>query len=195
MVGPTFSRREVQDILIALLSLAFVFSYPAVLSEPLFFLISVFVLGIAFMGHELSHKFIARRFGYRAEFQLWPAGILMALLFAVITDGGLVFAAPGAVVFSAVWAFQRANRHQVGRIGLAGPLFNLISFAVLTGLFLLIPLNLFRFAAIVNAWLALFNLIPFGPLDGAKVLAWDWRIWLLSILAAIGGFVGLGILM
>jgi len=30
----------------------------------------------------------------------------------------------------------------------------------------------------VNMNLALFNMIPIPPLDGSKVIAWDWRVWL-----------------
>jgi Zn-dependent protease len=30
----------------------------------------------------------------------------------------------------------------------------------------------------VNMQLALFNMLPIPPLDGSKVLAWDWRVWL-----------------
>jgi Zn-dependent protease len=36
----------------------------------------------------------------------------------------------------------------------------------------------------INAWLGLFNLIPAGPFDGAKVLAWDWRVF--AVAAATG---------
>ena len=32
------------------------------------------------------------------------------------------------------------------------------------------PMLVFSFVARINAWLAIFNLIPFGPLDGAKIL-------------------------
>jgi Zn-dependent protease len=31
----------------------------------------------------------------------------------------------------------------------------------------------------IDVWLAFFNLMPLGPLDGMKILAWDWRVWLL----------------
>jgi Zn-dependent protease len=33
--------------------------------------------------------------------------------------------------------------------------------------------------------LALINLLPYGMLDGAKVLQWNWKVWL--IVAAIAG--------
>jgi len=32
------------------------------------------------------------------------------------------------------------------------------------------PALLFALVAQINTWLALFNFIPFGPLDGAKIL-------------------------
>jgi Zn-dependent protease len=47
---------------------------------------------------------------------------------------------------------------------------------------------LFTLGARINTWLALFNLIPFGPLDGAKILKWSKGIWLVSIAAAGGLF-------
>jgi Zn-dependent protease len=40
----------------------------------------------------------------------------------------------------------------------------------------------------INIWLALFNLIPFGPLDGAKILKWNKGIWLITIAIAGGLF-------
>jgi len=36
----------------------------------------------------------------------------------------------------------------------------------------------------VNSSLALFNLIPFGVFDGAKVLRWNWKIWLAAAIAS-----------
>ena len=45
------------------------------------------------------------------------------------------------------------------------------------------------FSSRINFFLALFNLLPLGPLDGAKVFTWDPKVWVLMMgIAAIGVF-------
>jgi Zn-dependent protease len=34
----------------------------------------------------------------------------------------------------------------------------------------------------INVFIALFNLLPFPPLDGSKVIEWDKKLWGLLIL-------------
>jgi len=41
------------------------------------------------------------------------------------------------------------------------------------------------FGMFINAWLALFNMIPISVLDGKKVLAWDRRIYTFALLIAL----------
>jgi Zn-dependent protease len=41
-----------------------------------------------------------------------------------------------------------------------------------------------------NAWIALFNLIPFMGLDGQQVFSWNKVVWAVTMAAAIGLFVG-----
>ena len=183
-----FSRNEIRDIVLSVLALSFVFAYPEILFQPAFILTSLFAVGVAFMGHELSHRFVARRLGFWAEYRMWNQGILLAILMAVATNGGFIFAAPGAVVFSSYWAFKRPTPKEVGRIGVAGVVFNLALMFALLGTYLIFPLSLLLFAARINAWLAIFNLIPFGPLDGGKVLAWDSRIWGAVMALSVAGF-------
>ena len=36
-----------------------------------------------------------------------------------------------------------------------------------------------KYGALINASLGFFNLIPFWVLDGAKVVRWSWKVWLL----------------
>jgi Zn-dependent protease len=37
----------------------------------------------------------------------------------------------------------------------------------------------------INASLALFNLIPFGVFDGAKIIRWNYVVWGVAVLAAL----------
>ena len=70
-----------------------------------------------------------------------------------------------------------------GIISLAGPVTNV----VLAGVFLVMAFvfssnsiiaGVAKIGITVNLLLAWFNLLPIFPLDGSKVLSWDWRVWL-----------------
>ncbi|MBU0953629.1 MAG: site-2 protease family protein [Nanoarchaeota archaeon] len=185
----SFGRRELRDILVAFLVLSFVFAYPEALTQPTFFLLSMIAVGVAFVGHELSHRYVARRFGYFAAFRLWPQGLLLAFLFTFVTNGAFIFAAPGAVVFGSPYIFKEHRKDEVGKIGVAGPVFNLLMYGVFMTLAFLFTIPELAFAARINAWLALFNLIPIAPLDGQKVLSWNKGAWGAAlILAGLGVF-------
>jgi Zn-dependent protease len=187
-----FSRKEIRDIVISTLVLAFAFSFPSISKMPEVFL----VVGIAFLFHELiGHKFMAQRLGAAAEYRAWPTGLLLAILISIATFGKYTFAAPGAVVFSSIvrgrFAFtvHKLSTKDVGKIGLAGPVINIILGAVsLAGLFIT-GIGLLGSAAYINFFLALFNLLPIPPLDGEKVFSWNKWIWAAAIaIAAIGYF-------
>lgn len=184
-----FTEREVKDIVISLLVLSLVFAYPEILLEPLFFVTSVFTVGIAFIGHELSHRFVARKLGYHSEYVMWKQGLLMALLLAFVSNGAFIFAAPGAVVFASYWAFKRPSLSEIGKIGIAGTVFNITLLYVFAAAYFLTEFSLLAFAGIINGWFAIFNLIPFGPLDGRKVLQWNTGIWAAAFVLAIAGFL------
>ena len=157
--------------------------------------ILVLVIGMAFVAvslgfvfHELGHRLIARRFGYFAEYAMWPMGLMVALGFSLF---GFIFAAPGAVMIyprATAWGTASLSRQKVGLISLAGPAINIGLAVVFLVLDFIEPALLFTLGARINIWLALFNLIPFGPLDGAKILKWNKGIWLISIAGAGGLF-------
>jgi Zn-dependent protease len=140
---------------------------------------------ISFMAHELAHKFVAQSFGAWSEFRMIPTGYIlsaMAILFSVPIFGTGV-----------VYSGGMANKEQVGKTNLAGPLTNFILAAILmtTALTMSIiaPLGfagiLFRFGIQLNAFLGLFNMIPFQPFDGASIRHWSNRVWIAQVIGLV----------
>jgi len=73
-----------------------------------------------------------------------------------------------------------ASTEEMGKVSLAGPAVNMFVSVVLFGLALPSP-NPYQYilflAAFLNAFMALFNLIPVGILDGFKIFRWDKKVW------------------
>lgn len=184
-----FSYIEIRDIIISLLVLCVVFSYPDFLFNPAFFFIGCLAVGLAFIGHELAHKFAAIRHGYWSEYRMWPQGLVMALLFALATNGSIIFAAPGAVLFSAGSFFKHPSRKELTEISMAGISFNIVLMWITLGLYFASGLAIFTYMAFINGWLAIFNLIPFGGLDGQKLIKYDKNIWMLLLVLGVSGFI------
>ncbi|MFH0768840.1 MAG: site-2 protease family protein [Chloroflexota bacterium] len=149
---------------------------------------SLVAVSLSFVFHELAHRLIARRFGYFAEYAMWGKGLLIALGCSFF---GFIFAAPGAVMIhpkGSVWGTSDFSQRRIGLISLAGPATNIALALIFQVLDFVEPALLFTLGAQINTWLALFNLIPFGPLDGAKVFKWSKLVWIISIAMAGGLF-------
>ena len=208
-----FSRKEINDLTLATLAFALALALMRVggmlgilsSQETPFVLfvemaiwgtLYIFSLGPAFLLHEMAHKFLARHYGCWAEFRADPSGLKTGILIAAII--GFVFMAPGAVMVAG-----NITREQNGKIALAGPISNLVLYAiglVLGGLLLGFfgisiaptPENPSIIASFVQAWLwgnsilAAFNMIPLGPLDGRKVKQWNEPIFWIFFIGTIG---------
>jgi Zn-dependent protease len=190
-----FSRIEIAHLLVAMGVLTLVFSFVLAKNNifagfnnigalPSFIPISFLGIVIAFLVHEISHKFMAQKYGLWSEFRMYPMGLLLALVFGIFI--GIPFAAPGAVMFRG-----DARNFETGRIAVAGPLSNIvISFvAFLLYLFVFLETSTIKeivgFICLINAVLATFNLLPLGPLDGAKVIRWNATVWIILFSMAI----------
>ncbi len=180
-----FKTSEVRDIILSLIILSFAFAYPNVFSST--FIVILVAVGLGFLLHELAHKFAANRFGCKAEYKAYYNGLGLAVLLAVLTNGSFVFAAPGAVYFGGL----HLGKNKIGLVALAGPVTNIALFLISVALLPVSPL--FGFIAFVNIWLALFNLLPFAPLDGEKVFKWDKKIWSAVFGLAIIGFAAINL--
>jgi Zn-dependent protease len=182
---PLTSPIEVRDILAALaaLTLAFYLIIHGPSGSDAVYYLGVAALSVfaGFLLHELSHKFVARRYGCWAEFR---ADYRM-LGFAVITSFfGVLFAAPGAVMIAG-----NVDRERNGKVSLAGPGANLVVAVTCLSISMLTDAtgsahNVLWGLLTFSVFLGGFNMIPIMPFDGAKIWYWNKPIYILTLLAA-----------
>lgn len=183
-----FSRRELGDIAVSMivLSLAFMIlyrgdgrgsfswylehTYGSAERWAILFMVCLGLVFLSFLLHELGHKFTAQNFGMRSEYRMFPVGLVITLVSSMF---GFLFAAPGAVVIQG-----RPDKRENGIISIAGPAVNIV--LALIGIAGCYAFNhsawvfVFLLLANLNAFLALFNLLPLPPLDGSKI--WPWSV-------------------
>ena len=198
-----FTSKEIRDLIISfiVIALGFTILYSNGDYSHVTILFPVVMIGVGagFIFHELGHKFVAMHYGYYAEYELWPTGLIIALISSFF---GFIFAAPGAVVIYSQGMDKKTN----GLISIAGPLVNI----ALGLIFLLILVSLGDYVYTetgyivqlicvlgtrINFFLAAFNLLPIPPLDGSKVLSWSIPIWLITfavpaiLVLVFGGYI------
>lgn len=139
---------------------------------------SVMFVGL-FLLHEIAHKLVAQRYGLWAEFRLIWFGALLTLLSA-IPFSPLKLIAPGAVMIAG-----SANQEVMGKTAVAGPLTNIILSLISLPIAYLTQNPLAFWSVAFNAWIALFNTIPFAMLDGLKIFRWNKIVWALVFAIAV----------
>ncbi|NPV63448.1 MAG: site-2 protease family protein [Methanotrichaceae archaeon] len=213
------SRLELTDLLLSLIALTIGFAIIGESGIPGWevFLISAFGVGTGFLLHEMAHKFVAQEYGYWAEYRANRLGLIVIIVMAQL---GFILAAPGAVMIrkdspefaqdnwsgydeSGEYMEKKASSEML-RISIAGPMTNIVlmcAFFVLLSSGLLtsyLSIAAVRYAFFINLILAGFNLIPFGPLDGAKVYQANRLVWAVvavpTLLLALPVFFGISLI-
>ncbi|SMO51886.1 metalloprotease [Halorubrum cibi] len=193
--GLYFSGTELKDLLVAWLALGVAFTLffvggsagvsrivAAGVVLPL--VVGLLTAGVGFLLHEIAHKVVAVRYDQVAEFRADNGMLFLAVASALL---GFIFAAPGAVHHRG-----RLTAGEHGRIALAGPVVNLLLMVVFlpvlyAGTLLggeVLTLIGERGIAI-NVFLAAFNLVPYGPLDGKTVMDWSRVVWAVAFVPSV----------
>ncbi len=134
------------------------------------FKFAVIVAAPAVILHELGHKFVAMSFGFNASFEVFWFGLALGVFLKLIHSPFLIVA-PGYVTFSSLGMTDLQYR----LIAFAGPLVNLVLFFIAMLMLRNVTkmsrkeVAFWAFTKKLNLLLFIFNMIPLGPLDGAKV--------------------------
>lgn len=163
--------------------------------------ISFIAVALGFVSHEMAHRIMARKYGFSASYYMSVIGLGIAL---AVSLTGWIFAAPGGVRI-----YKNPNTEgpviddikALGKISVAGPLANILLVPAFFIFGLVVALieavsgeepilwNIALFGMQINAWLAFFNMLPFGPLDGRDVYKWNKAVWVIVTLLAVGLYV------
>jgi Zn-dependent protease len=144
-------------------------------------IIAAITAGAGFLLHELAHKYTAHHFGVHSEFRSHDTMLILSIIIAFL---GVIFAAPGAV-----YMFGNVSKRENGIISAAGPLANI----VLSVAFLVLLVSsaqdtllhsIGAYGLFINAFLAVFNMIPFADFDGAKIFRWNKTVYFTMVLVS-----------
>ena len=138
------------------------------------------IMTASFLVHEIAHKIIAQKKGMWAEFRLTTWGAVLTFV-SVFLPFKMI--APGAMIIGG----SIPSGEAILKISLAGPITNIIFASALLSIAFLVPNPLalmLLFAAYINAFMAVFNLIPFGILDGYKIYSFNKKVWFLAFAAS-----------
>ena len=115
--------------------------------------------------HEMGHVITLRRYGFKATAPMFIPG------------------------FGALIRLQQqvVNAREDAEIGLAGPIYGLGAACAALGLWFATHQPIFAAIAGVGAWINLFNLLPFGTLDGGRGFHAMSRLQKFLAVAAVAG--------
>jgi Zn-dependent protease len=163
------------------------------IASPRFFtllVLAALTAGVGVILHEVAHRVVARHFGATAHFVANDGMLILSILIAF---AGFLFAAPGAV-----WHSGYLTKRQVGLVAAAGPATNMVLAIVFAVLFLALrdsatPLVVsgLGMGFLINALLGAFNMLPLGPIDGAKIL--NWNVVAFGALFAVAAAIAFGL--
>ena len=177
-----FSEKEIKHLAVAALLVVGIGFSPAIYVQIDFYSLASFTLLLvtSFFIHEIAHKIAAQKRGLWAEFRLTLTGAVLTLLSVISPFFKII--SPGAVMVSGF-----ADMKTVGKISLAGPVTNILLSTVCLAVAFFVPQYFIvcMWGAFFNAWIALFNLIPFGMLDGFKVFLWNKMFWALAFAVSL----------
>jgi len=185
------SVREAWGLAVSLLVASLVFAYDFEKPFSTFGALpgALAAVAVAMLVHEFVQRRVAKRFGCSAAYEMWMPGVVFSLLMMLVGVKLIIVGGAAAVAYKfSRWGMR--NRHasfeEVGIVSMAGPAANLLLATVLKafagpagwGVAL-------GYLSDINAWFAVYSLIPLKQLDGGGLFMWSHVYWLFIMLWAV----------
>ncbi|MBW2986110.1 hypothetical protein KY333_01950 [Candidatus Woesearchaeota archaeon] len=178
-----FNKTETRDFILIVLFFAFVLSFDKwgigkfdAADGIKNFSISLIIVFLSVFLHHIVQRLGAIYCGYKPEQKIWWFGILISVLFLIFSNGRIpVFA--GSFLMIHMLTGQRIGKHRYGPslrtfgyIAMLGPLANLLFAGVLKMINSGIGSPFLDLMIGFNLLYAIYNAIPFPPLDGSRMI-------------------------
>ncbi|WP_448579494.1 site-2 protease family protein [Thermosphaera sp.] len=186
---------EFLSLTVASLAIGFVFASSQLYRLSIVSFSIVFSIGVlSIISHEIAHRQVARLMNCYSRYVIHPLGLLITLA-SSLPFVPIKFIMPGVtVIMPKTYDYLKVKRIE-GVTSLAGPVTNIVIatlgfmsinlYSALTGFYS----GYIYYLVYINAWIALFNLLPIPPLDGSKVFRWNPLLYLLSLSVSVGLFL------
>lgn len=190
---------EKRGLIITIAVLAFIFSFREWGTETFDItigtknlIVSVVLVAIAMLVHEVTHRVIALWLGYRTQFKAWITGLVVGLVVSFVSNGYLVFIAPGQLVFTHLTAhrlgkgyYELTYKH-LGWIAMSAPIANILFAVLLKIVYVATGIPVIQKLMMINIWIALFDMLPIPPFNGSRTFFGSRYVYVFVLGAMIG---------
>ncbi len=191
-----FNQRELISLVLAIIITALIFSFRdwgeeqfnLMLGLENLFLVLILV-AVSFFFKFSCQKIYALKEGYKAEFKVWWAGLLIALAVAVISNGKVPLVLVGAVATSLMvrqrlgefrYGYSHFQNAVISLWGILGSLLAALLFAI--GLYFFPDSFFFGKGLVLNLIMAFCSLLPVPQLEGLQIYFGSYKLYLVTIL-------------
>lgn len=198
--GFSFSRQELQQTLITVLIIAFVWSFNKwgdqtfdIVQGITNFLLGALFAFICLIFNQIGQRIVAVHYGYDPIYEYGILGLMIAMVIAFASRGYIIFFLPGGVNLRHLTASRLGefryytNDWEWAKAGFMGPFLN-ICFALVLSLFTDIPIA--RQLMVMSILFAVYSLIPIPGNIGLYLFYPHIHFW-----SFVAGFVVAGSVM
>ncbi|MBW2964550.1 hypothetical protein KY363_03750 [Candidatus Woesearchaeota archaeon] len=192
----TFEKR---GLIITVAVLAFIFSFREWGTETFDvtvgttnLLISIVLVAIAMLVHEATHRVIALWLGYRTQFKAWITGLVIGLVVAFVSNGTLVFLAPGQLVFTHLpihrlgKGYYELTYKHLGWVAMSGSIANMLFAVLLKIVYVATGIGVVQKLMMINIWIAIFDMLPIPPYNGSRTFFGSRYVYVFILGTLIG---------